>query len=179
MAMLPLFLSQRFGLGLAEFGLPLVVVYVIADAGSIGGGWLSWHWIRRGWDITRARKAAMLLCCALTLPVIAVPHLTQLWPVIVLIGVAHAAHQGLTSNLFTAVSDLYPREAVGSVVGFGGTAGQIGAAVMTVLSGVALARTGSLTVMFLAAGSAYLVAFLIFHLLVPRLTQLELTEAPR
>lgn len=178
LAMLPLFLSQRFGLGLAEFGLPLVAVYVIADVGSIGGGWLSWRWIRQGWDLTRARKAAMLICCACTLPVMLVPEAKSLWLVVGLVGLAHAAHQGLTSNLFSTVSDMFPRQAVASVVGFGGTAGQIGAALMTVLSGVALARTGSLSVMFFAAGSTYLTAFFIFHLLVPRLAPLDLHSGP-
>lgn len=174
LAMLPLFLSQRFGLGLAEFGLPLVTIYVIADVGSIGGGWLSSRWIKRGWDLTRARKLAMFICCACTLPVMLVTQLENLWIVIGLIGLAHAAHQGLTSNLFSTVSDMFPRQAVASVVGFGGTAGQVGAALMTVLSGIALARTGSMAVLFFVAGSTYLMAYFIFHLLVPRLSPISL-----
>lgn len=169
LAMLPLFLSQKFGLGLREFGLPLVAVYLIADVGSIGGGWLSSHWLRRGWDLTRARKTAMFICCAATLPVMLVTQTDNLWLVIGLVGLAHAAHQGLTSNLFSTVSDMFPRASVASVVGFGGTAGQIGAALMTVASGIALAKTGSLTVLFFVAGSTYLLAWLVFHLMVPRL----------
>jgi MFS transporter, ACS family, hexuronate transporter len=178
LAMLPLFLSQKFGLGLREFGLPLVAVYLIAGAGSIGGGWLSSHWIKRGWDLTRARHLSMFICCACTLPVMLVVPLQNLWIVIALVGLAHAAHQGLTSNLFSAVSDLFPRQAVASVVGFGGTAGQVGAALMTLASGIALAETGSLTVMFFIAGSTYLVAFLVFYLLVPRLAQVDFGGRP-
>lgn len=174
LAMLPLFLSQHFGLGLRDFGLPLVVIYVIAGGGSIGAGWLSSRWIKNGWSVTQARKTAMLVCCVSTLPVTLIVLLDSLWVVILIVGLAHAAHQGLTSNLFSAVSDLFPRHAVGSVVGFGGTAGQIGAALMTLFSMVALARTGSLVVMFFVAGTVYLAAFLIFHLLVPRLTPLDL-----
>jgi MFS transporter, ACS family, hexuronate transporter len=169
LAMLPLFLSRKFGLSLAEFGPPLVAVYVIAYGGSIGGGWLSSHWISRGWDLTRARKTAMGICCAATVPVMLVTQLDHLWACIGLIGLAHAAHQGLTSNLFTAVSDIFPRQAVGTVVGLGGTAAQLGAALMTLASGWVLATHGDLTGLFFIAGSVYLVAFLIFHLLVPRL----------
>jgi ACS family hexuronate transporter-like MFS transporter len=167
--MLPLFLSQRFGLSLAEFGLPAVVVYAVAATGSVGGGWLSARWMRAGWEVTRARKGAMLVCCLATLPVVLVTTLDNLWVVILLVGLAHAAHQGMTSNLFASVPDMFPREAVGSVVGFGGTAGQMGAAVMTLVSGLVLERTGSLVGMFFVTGSAYLAAFAIFHVLVPRL----------
>lgn len=173
LAMLPLFLSQRFGLGLEEFGLPLVAVYVIAAGGSVGAGWLSLHWMRRGWSVTRARKAAMLVCCLATVPVMLVTQTRELWLVVALIGVAHAAHQGLTANLFSAVSDVFPPKAVGLVVGLGGTAGQLGAALMTVLSSVMLARDGSLTMLFFVAGSAYVAAFLVFHLAVPRLEPLN------
>ncbi len=178
LAMLPLFLSQRFGLGLMEFGLPLVVIYLIGDAGSVGGGWMSSHWIKRGWDLTRARKLAMLICCVATLPVILVTQVQNLWLVIIVVGIAHAGHQGLTSNLFSTVSDLYPQRAIGSVVGFGGTMGQVGAILMTLLSGVVLTRTGSLTVLFFVAGTAYMVAFFIFHWLVPRLVPLDFNAGP-
>jgi ACS family hexuronate transporter-like MFS transporter len=177
-AMLPLFLMQRFDLSLREFGLPLVVVYAIASLGSVGGGWISSHWIRRGWDLTRARKVAMLVCCACTVPVLLVTRVENLWLCVVLIGVAMAAHQGLTSNLFTVVTDLFPPQAVGTVVGLGGTAAQCGAALMTAATGFVLDGGGRLTEMFLITGAVYLLAFAVFHLLVPRLTQLELPTVP-
>lgn len=175
LAMMPLFLHQKFDLGLHEFGLPLVAIYLIADFGSIGGGWLSSHWIMRGMSITRARKISMLICCACTFPVVFMARIDGLWGVVLLAGLAHAAHQGLTSNLFSTVSDLFPRSAVASVVGFGGTAGQVGAAIMMVGSGVAIASTGSLSVMFFVAGTTYLVAFVVFHLLVPHLGPIDLS----
>ncbi len=177
LAMLPLFLSQRFGLSLAEFGPPLVAVYTIAYAGSVGGGWLSSRWIARGWDLTRARKLAMLLCCLGTVPVLLVTRLESLWTCIVLIGVAHGAHQGLTSNLFTTVSDLFPARAIGSVVGLGGIAAQLGAASLTLLTGWVLQRGEGLAGIFFFAGSAYVIAFVIFHLMVPRLDPIALPEA--
>jgi ACS family hexuronate transporter-like MFS transporter len=173
-AMLPLFLAQRFGLSLREFGLPLVAVYAIASLGSVGGGWISSWWMRRGWSLTRARKVAMFVCCASTLPVLLVTQVEGLWACIGLIGLAMAAHQGLTSNLFTVVTDQFPTAAVGTVVGLGGTAAQLGAALMTLLTGAVLADGGHLTEMFLVAGAVYLVAFLIFHVLVPRIEPLEL-----
>lgn len=179
LAMLPLFLNQRFGLSLAEFGPPLITIYGIAYVGSVGGGWLSSHWIARGWDLTRARKTAMFLCCALTLPVVLVTSLDDLWTCILLIALAHAAHQGLTSNLFTTVSDLFPLRAVGTVIGLGGVAAQTGAALMTLATGLLLDRGGALSSLFIIAGSAYLVAFGIFHVLVPSLTPLSFPDEDR
>lgn len=167
-AMFPLFIAKQFGLKLKDFGPPLIVLYVIADIGSVGGGWLATHLIKRGWDITRARNLAMFTCCAAVLPAIYVPHTQSVWVAVVIVGIAHAAHQGLTSNLFTTVSDMFPRDAIGSVIGLGGTAGQIGAALMTLVTGWLLASTGSFTVIFTIAGTVYLVAFAIFRRMAPR-----------
>ncbi|MBX3739305.1 MAG: MFS transporter [Candidatus Didemnitutus sp.] len=177
-AMFPLYLAQHFGLKLKQFGLPLIVIYVIADIGSVGGGWMSSHLIKRGRSVTFARKLAMFVCCAATIPVMLVGVSDNLWLVILLVGVAHAAHQGLTANLFTTVSDLFPRNAVGTVVGLGGTAGQIGAALMTLVTGWALATWGTFTMLFFVAGSTYVVAWLIFHWVVPRLEPLEFARSP-
>jgi ACS family hexuronate transporter-like MFS transporter len=176
LAMLPLFLSQKFGLSLAKFGPPLIVVYLTAFGGSVGGGWLSSRWIAAGWEITRARKFAMLLCCLCTVPVVFVTRWDHLWGVILLVGLAHAAHQGLTSNLFATVADIFPARAVGTVVGLGGVAAQSGAALMTLATGWVLEKHGELTALFPVAGSAYVVAFLIFHWLVPRFEPLTLPQ---
>lgn len=173
-AMFPLYLAQHFGLKLKQFGLPLIVVYLLADVGSVGGGWLSSHLIKRGRSVTYARKLAMFVCCAATVPVMLVGVSDNLWLVIVLVGVAHAAHQGLTANLFTTVSDMFPRNAVGTVIGLGGTAGQVGAALMTVVTGIVLAKWGNFTALFFVAGSTYLLAWLIFHLVVKRFEPLDL-----
>ena len=167
-AMFPLFLMKQFGLKLKDFGLPLFVLYLIADLGSVGGGGLATSLIKRGWAVTRARNAAMLLCCTLVLPAIYVPHTSSMWLAVVIVGFAHAAHQGLTANLFTTVSDMYPRNAIGSVVGLGGTAGQVGAALMTLTTGWMIATGQSFTLLFTAAGTVYLVAFGIFRLMAPQ-----------
>lgn len=179
LAMLPLFLHQRFGLTLAQFGAPLVIVYGIGSLGSVGGGWLSSHWIARGWDISRARKTAMLICCASTIPVMLVTQLPGMWICVSLIGLAHAAHQGLNSNLFTAVADIFPRQTVGAIVGLGGFAAQIGAALMMLASRWLLETRGNLAGMFFIAGAAYIVAFFIFHLLVPEFTPVDFAQRPK
>jgi ACS family hexuronate transporter-like MFS transporter len=167
-AMFPLFLMKQFGLKLKDFGPPLFVLYLIADCGSVGGGALATWLIKRGWSVTRARNAAMLLCCSAVLPAIYVPFASSMWTAVVIVGLAHAAHQGLTANLFTTVSDMYPRQAIGSVVGLGGTAGQVGASLMTLVTGWLLAAGQSFTALFVVAGTVYLVAFGIFRLMAPR-----------
>jgi ACS family hexuronate transporter-like MFS transporter len=173
-AMFPLFLMKQFGLKLKDFGLPLFVLYLIADIGSIGGGGLATYWIKRGWSVTRARNAAMFLCCAAVLPAIYVPHTASVWLAVVIVGIAHAAHQGLTSNLFTTVSDMYPRQAIGSVVGLGGTAGQVGASLMTLATGWLLGHGHSFTALFTLAGTVYLVAFAFFRLMAPHYEPISL-----
>ena len=173
-AMFPLYLAQHFDLKLRQFGLPLIVVYLIADCGSISGGWFSSYLIKRGYTVTYARKLAMFVCCLATVPVMFVGVSQNLWLVIVLVGLAHAAHQGLTSNLFTTVSDLFPQSAVGTVAGMGGAAGQVGAALMTLLTGYLLATTGSFSALFMIAGSTYLIGWIIFHFMVPRLEPLDI-----
>jgi ACS family hexuronate transporter-like MFS transporter len=176
--LLPLFLSVQFKLSIRQFGLPLVAVYALSDTGSIGGGWLSSHLMKRGWTVTAARKLAMLICCCCVLPVVFAPHVDGVWIAVVLVGTAMAAHQGWTSNLFTTVSDLYPLEAVGSVVGVGGAAGMAGAALLAQLTGHLLATTGNYSAIFLIAGTAYLGAFALFHFLAPSLDPLPLANHP-
>jgi ACS family hexuronate transporter-like MFS transporter len=166
---LPDFLNKKHGLGLKDFGLPLVVIYLIADVGSIGGGWLSSALIKRGWSINAGRKTAMLICAVCVVPIIFASQTSNLWVAVVLIGIAAAAHQGWSANIFTLVSDTFPRQAVGSVVGIGGMAGAVGGMLIARLVGEILERTGSYVPIFIIAGFAYLIALLVIHLLVPKL----------
>lgn len=175
--LLPLFLSIQFKLSIKQFGLPLVAVYALSDAGSIGGGWLSSALMKRGWPVTPARKLAMLVCCSAVLPVVFAPRTAHVWIAVVLVGTAMAAHQGWTSNLFTTVSDLYPQGAVGSVVGIGGACGMVGAALLAQLTGRLFGTAGGVSIIFLIAGTAYLAALGIFHLLAPSLEPIPL-ESP-
>ena len=171
----PKFLSEKHGLDLSRIPLALIVIYLIADVGSIGGGWLSSSLIKRGWSVNKARKTAMLLCALAVTPVVSVSRIESLWPAVLLIGLAAAAHQGWSANVFCTVSDTFPRQAVASVVGIGGMAGSVGGIMLAVLTGAVLQTSpGDYTVNFVIAGSAYLVALAIVHLLAPKLEVVDL-----
>ncbi|MGH9311637.1 MAG: MFS transporter [Vicinamibacterales bacterium] len=174
----PNFLRDKHQLDLTTIPLPLIVIYLIADVGSIGGGWLSSSLIKRGWTIDRARKTAMLICALAVTPVLLVPRIESLWLAVSLIGLAAAAHQGWSANVFTLVSDTFPRQAVGSVVGIGGMAGAVGGVMLAVITGVLLQlRPGDYTINFLIAGSIYLITLGLLQLLVPRLQPVDV-DAP-
>jgi ACS family hexuronate transporter-like MFS transporter len=166
---LPDFLNKQHGLDLKTFGIPIAVIYIIADIGSIGGGWISGFFIKRGWTINKGRKTAMLICALAVIPIVIASTTSSLWLSVVLIGIAAAAHQGWSANLFTTASDMFPKQAVGSVVGIGGMAGAIGGMFIAKLVGWILDATGSYVPIFIIAASAYLFALLVIHLLAPRL----------
>ena len=172
---LPDFLNKQHGLSLKDFGPPLVVIYLLADVGSIGGGWLSSSLIKRGWTVNAARKLAMLICALAVIPIVFAAQTSNLWIAVVLIGIAAAAHQGWSCNLFTTTSDMFPRHAVGSVVGIGGMAGAVGGMMIARLVGEILQRTGSYVPIFIIAASAYLAALLVIHLLSPKLEPANLS----
>ncbi|MGH8146076.1 MAG: MFS transporter [Rhodanobacteraceae bacterium] len=175
---LPKFLHATYGLSLLGLGPPLIVIFVLADAGSIAGGWLAGRFVKRGWDINHARKGAMAVCAVAVVPVVFAAHASHLWVAVGLIGLATAAHQGWSANVFTLPSDMFPRRAVGSVVGIGGFAGAIGGMMISTLTGFLLQITGSYVPIFVIAGSAYLAALLVVHLLVPRLQPARMDELP-
>jgi MFS transporter, ACS family, hexuronate transporter len=166
---IPDFLSRTYHLDLKSIGAPVIAIYLLADVGSIGGGWLSSRLLARGWSTNRARKATMLICAACTAPVVLTSQVSNLWLAVALIGLAAAAHQGWSANLYTLVSDMFPRRAVGSVVGFGGMAGGFGGMLLSLIVGEVLQRTGRYDALWVVAGSAYLVTWGLIHLLVPRL----------
>jgi MFS transporter, ACS family, hexuronate transporter len=166
---LPDFLKKHHGLDLKTFGIPLAVIYIIADVGSVGGGYISSALIKRGWTINRSRKTAMLVCALAVVPIVFASITSHLWVAVILIGIAAAAHQGWSANIFTIASDMFPKQAIGSVVGFGGMAGAVGGMLFSLLVGPILERTGNYFIIFIIAGSAYLIALLIIHLLAPKL----------
>jgi ACS family hexuronate transporter-like MFS transporter len=167
---LPDFLGKRYGLDLKSFGPPLVVIYVISDLGSVVGGWASSRMMRAGRSANVARKLTMLGCAFLILPIVTVQYIDSLWTAVLLIGLATAGHQAFSANLLTLPSDLFPRAAVGSVVGIGGTAGAIGGMLIAKFVGYVLDLSGSYAPIFAVAGGAYFVALIALHLLSPRLT---------
>jgi MFS transporter, ACS family, hexuronate transporter len=163
------FMHDRFKIDLQSIGGPMVTVYVMATFGSVLGGWLSSAFIARGWSTNAARKTTLLICALCVLPVSFAPWVEHPWSAVLLVGVAAAAHQAFSANLYTLTSDMFPRQAIGSVVGIGTFAGAMCSAVLQIVTGQLKDATGSYTAIFVIAGSAYVVALLIFHLMVPRL----------
>lgn len=174
---LPDFLKKQHGLDLKTFGIPLAIIYIIADVGSIGGGWISSNLIKRGWSINKSRKTAMLICALAVVPIIFASMTSNLWVAVILIGIAAAAHQGWSANIFTIASDMFPKQAVGSVVGIGGMAGAIGGMFIAKLVAYILDKTGSYVPIFAIAASAYLIALLVIHFLAPKLEPAKINYA--
>jgi len=173
----PLFMADTFGVDLRNIGLPMVTVYLLADVGSIGGGWLSSNLLKQGWTPNAARKTAMLVCAILILPVVMAPRVENAWVAVWLVGLAAAAHQGFSANIFTITSDMFPKHAIGTVVGFGGFAGAMGGFLMNLGAGWFRENQGSYVSMFTIAGVSYLVAIAAIHLLAPRLEPVRLRAA--
>jgi ACS family hexuronate transporter-like MFS transporter len=154
---------------LSTIGPALIGVYLLADVGSIAGGWLSSHLIHRGWSVNRARKTTLFLAALCALPLVSVTSIGNAGVVVALIGLGTAGHQAFSSNIFAMISDLYPRRAVATVAGLGGAAGAVGGILIAQATGWTLQLTGSYTPIVLYAGIAYLLAFGVIHLLVPRM----------
>lgn len=171
---IPDFLERRHGLDLMKIRLPLVVIYVISDVGSVAGGWLSSWLIRQGRSVNTARKVAMLLSALAVVPIMFAARTDRLWDAVLLVSLAAAGHQAFSANLFTLTSDLFPAQAVGFVVGMGGMAGAIGGMLVAKIVGYVLQWTGSYMIPFLMAGSAYLLALAFIQLLTPRLEPAKL-----
>ncbi len=165
----PDFLQRRHGLSLMRIGVPIVVIYVVADVGSIAGGWLSSWMIHRGRSVNASRKTAMLLCALCVVPIMFAYRTDSMWGAVSLIALAAAAHQGFSANLFTLPSDMFPARAIASVVGIGGMAGAVGGMLIAKIVGYALQWTGSYMIPFLIAAFAYLLALAAIQLLSPKL----------
>ncbi|MES2755045.1 MAG: MFS transporter [Pseudomonadota bacterium] len=175
---LPGYLGKQYGLNLTSWDTPkaaiaIALIYLISDVGSIAGGWLSSAMLKRGASVNRARKLTMLVCAFFVLPVMFATAVGNLWVSVAIIGVAAAAHQAFSANLYTLPSDLFPRYAVGSVIGIGGTLGAVGGMFFSKYAGYVLDALGSYTPLFVAAGAAYFLAILAIHLLSPRLERTE------
>jgi len=166
---LPKFLNTTYGLKLDKIGLPLIVAYLIADVGSIGGGWLSSHFLQLGWSINAARKTTLLICAIMVVPIYWASGIDDLWPAVILIGLGMAAHTGWSANMYTLATDFFPKKDMGTVVGFIGMAGAVGGMLMASATGHLLQATGSYKILFVIAASMYGIALMIIHLLVPNI----------
>ncbi|MGN6268827.1 MAG: MFS transporter [Sphingomonas sp.] len=173
---LPDYLSKRYHLDLVSFGPPLVAIYVLSDLGSVAGGFSSSRLMRHGFSANKARKLTMLGCALLVLPIFFTQYTHNLWLAVGIIGLATAAHQAWSANLYTLPSDMFPRAAIGSVIGIGGTAGAIGGMLMAKFTGYILDTTHSYTLIFAVAGVVYLIALAIIQLLVPRVERIDVAQ---
>jgi ACS family hexuronate transporter-like MFS transporter len=179
---LPDFFKKTRGLDIKHSWVHLVSIYAVVTVLSIVGAWLTGHLTRRGYSVTRARKTAMFVSAVLVMPIFAVTQVSD-WSAVLLIGLAGAAHQAWSANLFTSVSDMFPKYAVASVVGLGGMAGSLGGILFPLYSGKLLDRfqasgnvTAGYAILFAICGSAYLLAFLVNHLLAPKFESLEFAD---
>ncbi|HEU4632319.1 MAG TPA: MFS transporter [Gemmatimonadaceae bacterium] len=171
---LPKFLNERYGLSLLELGPPLVVIYLASDVGSIAGGWLSSSFVKRGHSIDFARKAAILICGLFAVPIFLVTQTDSLWVAVALISLGTAAHQGCSANIYTVMADVFPRRAVASVVGLAGLAGAVSGALVDGFVGIMLDRTGSYVPVFALFSCAYVLAWLVLRVGIPKIRPIEL-----
>ena len=181
---LPDFLNKQYGLKGTQVALPVAAVYILSSIGSVGGGWIPLKFIKGGMPAFRARKLSMLLIACCVFPIVFAQYLGQLnmWLAVLVIGIAAAAHQAWSANIFTIVSDMFPKRAVASVTGIGGMAGGLGGVLLSALVQkrmfVYYESIGQLDrayfIMFLICGGAYLLAWTLMHLLAPRMKQIAL-----
>lgn len=180
---LPSYFSSTFNLDLKKPSLPLVLVYTATTIGSIGGGYLSSWLIKRGMPIFRARKTSMFLFAICVLPIFGARYATNIWQAVSLISLAAAAHQAWSANIFTTASDMFPKQAVSSVVGIGGMAGSVGGIFFPLLIGFILETykeagnlTGGYNIIFSMCACAYLLAWFIMHLITPKMKPVVLNK---
>lgn len=169
------FLADSFGVSIKNIGIPFLIMYLLADGGSILGGWLSGAFIKKGWTTNKARKTTLLICALIILPVAYVAITDNKWVAVVLIGIAAAGHQAWSANIFTLVSDVFPKKAVASVTGVGGMVGAVAGIIGDKLLGTVLDSSGNSGYFwaFIIAGSMYLVILGIVHLLMPKMKPLD------
>lgn len=171
---MPDFLSRNLKLDLRGMALPLFVIYTGASVGSIAGGWLSSFLLKKGWTLNGSRKITLLVCALAVTPVMLAARTNHSWIPVILVALAAGAHQGWSANIYTLASDMFPRAAVASVVGFATLLGTIGGMLMAKIVGYTLQRTGSYVPVFIIAGFAYLVALGFVQILAPRLEPVRL-----
>ena len=179
---LPGYLESIFHIDMkSDLGLPIIIIYSVTSLGSVGGGWLSSHLIKRGWPVFKARKVSMLIFALCVVPIVLIQYSTSLWIAITLISLATAAHQAWSATIFTTASDMFPKRAVSSVVGIGGMAGSIGGTLFPIVIGTMLDHYKLLgnigigyNILFSICAVAYLLAWLIMHLFAPKMEQVKL-----
>lgn len=173
---IPDFLNKMHGINIKEVVLPLIVIYAVSSVGGIGGGWLSSRFIQMGKSVDFARKTTILICALVIFPVMLVSQVHNLWAAVLLIAFAAAGHQGWASNIFTIVSDIYPKNAVASMSGLAGFSGAIGGALSASFVGILLESSGSYFLIFLTASSVYIINWLIIKFCIKEIKPKEIEQ---
>nr|WP_090541896.1 MFS transporter [Paraburkholderia caballeronis] len=173
---LPKWLNESNHIDIQDMGLPLVVIYTMSCIGSVGAGWVSSRLMARTQRPNFARKATMLVCALCVMPIALLSQVQTLWFAVLAVGLAAAAHQGWSANLVTLVSDVFPKRAVGTVIGIGGVMGMVGSFLFSGVIGETLQRTGQYWALFAAGALAYIIALAIMHVLMPRMTPVKLRD---
>jgi len=170
------FLNGKYGLNLQEIGLPFFTIYLISWICGIFIGWLSSIFFKAGWSLNKGRKMGLLVCATFALPVMLVPHLNNMWLAVTLIAIAAGGHCGWSANIFSLMSDIFPRKATASITGIGGFAGAVGGVLIAQLVGRLLQNMGTdgYIIPFFIASVGYFIALAIMHLLIPRIKPLDL-----
>lgn len=179
---LPDFLEKEYGLSKTAIALPVALAYTLAAVGSIFGGWLPIVFIKKKWSVFRSRKTAMLIYACCVLPVVSAQYLgnINMWLALLVIGLAMSAHQAWSANIYTTVSDMFPKSATATVIGIGGMCGALGGMLVAKLAGKLFdyykttpePKTGYM-IMFLICSVSYLIAWFIMHVLVPKMKKLD------
>ena len=170
------FLNEKFGVNLKDIGLPFFTIYLASWGLGIFLGWLSSKLMKMGFSLNQGRKFSLLACALFAVPVVLVPHTSNMWLAVGLIALAAGGHCGWSANIFSLMSDIFPKKATGSVAGFGGFAGAVGGAIVAFSVGKILQNIGTdgYDIPFAIAGSGYLIALLIVHLLVPKIKSISI-----
>jgi len=171
---IPDFLNKTQNINIKELVLPLILIYLVSSAGGIGGGWISSQFIKSGKGIDFSRKTAVLICALFVLPVMMVSQIHNYWIVVLLIAFAAAGHQGWASNIFSIISDIYPKNAVGSMMGLSGFAGAVGGALSASFIGLILNTTNSYFLIFTFASAMYLINWLIIKIFIPEIKPIKI-----
>lgn len=174
---LPDFFKKTFDLNVAMFGIVLAAVYLISDVGSVAGGWMSSKMMKSGRSLNASRKITMLVCALATLPYFFITQIDSLWLATAVVGLVAAAHQAFSANLYTLPGDVFPRSAVGSVIGIGGMLGGIGGMIMAKSVGQVLETIGGYGPIFAVCGCIYLLAVLVVHVLTPKMEPVKFAAA--
>jgi ACS family hexuronate transporter-like MFS transporter len=173
---LPKYLNTQHGLDIQQLGFSLFIIYAVSSVGGIGGGWLSSYFVKTGKSVDYARKTTVLIMALMVVPIFSLSYFSNLWVAVILISMATAAHQGWASNIFTIVSDIYPKNAVGSVSGLAGFTGAIGGIIFAPLVGFVLDATGSYYFVFAYASLSYLLVWFILKIFIPKIVPIQLKE---